>query len=334
LLKPLQHFLMKTIFCILFLILSLQVTILQAQEFSKEEQYKQALQNAKSAFEAKQYSQAVLFYREAQQIKPESLLPRYKIEDIRTIYIEKELNTFKKEQSKEVKHLSKKEKVAQQKKEEEQIQKKATLKMNQEAEVVKKELTALKVTSVTIQEDEVLIDNSTIEVEPISADREVVINPLDTKKQESVSIAKDASEPVLKSEKREVPAIKPVLEDSIETQKTASLPVKKEVHKQMQTNDVKDNKTVNQEERKVWIEQEQKRLALSYPNKRTVEEFDKPGKHIIRIIMNIDNKVVIYLKVKHSWGATYFFIEEVGQELRSINEQYFNLMTNLDTYGN
>ena len=49
--------------------------------------------------------------------------------------------------------------------------------------------------------------------------------------------------------------------------------------------------------------------------------------------MNIDNKVVIYLKVKHSWGATYFFIDEVGQELKSISATYFNLMTNLKTYG-
>ena len=323
---------MKTIVYILFLILSLKVSISQAQEFSKDEQYKQALQNAKTAFEAKQYSQAVLFYREAQQIKPESLLPRYKIEDIRTIYIEKEQNAFKKEQSAGSKQLSKKEKVAQQKQEEEQIQKKATLKMNQEAEVVKKELTALKVTSVEIQEDEVLIDNSTIEVESISTNREVAINPVDSKKQESVSAIKEAPEPVLKSEKREVPATEPVMEDSIETQKMAPEPVKKEVIKQMQ--DVKPNTTVNKEERKVWIEQEQKRLAMTYPNKRTVEELEKPGKHITRIIMNIDNKVVIYLKVKHSWGATYFFIEEVGQELKSINEQYFNLMTNLDTYGN
>ncbi|MCK9208413.1 MAG: hypothetical protein M0P66_14975, partial [Salinivirgaceae bacterium] len=91
---------------------------------------------------------------------------------------------------------------------------------------------------------------------------------------------------------------------------------------------------LTEEERKIWIEQEQKRLAVSYPNKKTVEELDQPGKHITRVIMNINQKVVIYLKVRHSWGATFFFIDEVGQELKSINEQYFNLMTNLDTYGN
>lgn len=325
---------MKTTVYFLFLILLLKVSISQAQEFSKEEQYKQALQNAKTAFEAKQYSQAVLFYREAQQIKPESLLPRYKIEDIRTIYIEKEKNSFKKEQSAGSKNLSKKEKLAQQKQEEEQIQKKATLKMNQEAEVVKKELTALKVTAVEIQEDEAFTDNSTTEVEPIATDREVLITPVDNKKQESVSATKEAPEPVLNLEKREVSTLKPVIEDTVQTQNTASAPVKKEVPKQMQKVDAKQNSAINQEERKVWFELEQKRLAMTYPNKRTVEELDKQGKLITRIIMNIDNKVVIYLKVKHSWGATYFFIEEVGQELKSINEQYFNLMTNLDTYGN
>ena len=87
------------------------------------------------------------------------------------------------------------------------------------------------------------------------------------------------------------------------------------------------------EDKKMWIEQEKDRLITVYPNKKTVEEIDKPGKHITRIIMNIDNKVTIYLKVKHSWGATFFFIDEVGLELKSISETYFNLKTNLKTYG-
>ncbi len=44
-----------------------------------------------------------------------------------------------------------------------------------------------------------------------------------------------------------------------------------------------------------------------YPKGKTVEEFEKFGMKITRVII-VDNKVVrIYLKVQHDWGETFFF---------------------------
>ncbi len=87
------------------------------------------------------------------------------------------------------------------------------------------------------------------------------------------------------------------------------------------------------EEKKAWKDAEKQKLRKQYPEQKTVLEIDQPGKHITRVIMNVDNDISVYLKVKHSWGATFFFEEEVGEDLRSITEVYFNKMTDLQNYG-
>jgi hypothetical protein len=310
--------------------------VARAQEFDVDQQYQQAMQNAKSAFEAKQYSQAVLFYREAQKIKPESLLPKYKIEDIRTIYIAKELDAMQKPQT-PVKRLNKNEKKQQEllaQQEEEKAKTLATVKMNQEADKAKQELEELKISLIDIQDDEAdfLIDS--LQVNDIPDDREIVLKLVDTKENKPLVVAeKKQNEQVLTLEKRKL--LEP---DQTPVDTVVSQPIKKvEKPKRIVTTNYQKTespKTMSDEEHKKWIESEVQKLKENYPDKKTVEEMDKPGKHITRIIMHIDNKVSVYLKVKHSWGATYFFMDEVGQELRSINEQYFNLMTNLKTYGN
>ena len=92
-------------------------------------------------------------------------------------------------------------------------------------------------------------------------------------------------------------------------------------------------KQMSEEEKKAWKENEIKKLRQQYPEQKTVLEFDQPGKHITRVIMNVDNEITVYLKVKHSWGATFFFVEEIGEDLRSIDEVTFNKKTNLQNYG-
>ena len=92
--------------------------------------------------------------------------------------------------------------------------------------------------------------------------------------------------------------------------------------------------TMTDEEKEARKEAEMQKLRVQYPEQKTVLEIDQPGKHITRVIMNIDNKISVYLKVKHSWGATFFFEDEIGEDnLRRISELTFNKMTNLATYG-
>ncbi|HAM98819.1 MAG TPA: hypothetical protein DCQ26_09440 [Marinilabiliales bacterium] len=307
------------------------------QDFSIDEQYKQALANAKLAFEAKQYSQAVVFYREAQKIKPGSLLPKYKIEDIRTIYIEKEKKIQPTVDSKTKKKETRKTTRAKEQNpatEDEIIRETATRKMNEEADLVEKELKTLKVEAAVINEEPAIIDTTAMVIAEVEKDRETTVAPIEKKNTPHLTTTNNT--------KTEVSPILEKRETSVVNKADSGIPEKKNYPESINTTKpsaasqpIKKVKTaLTEEERKIWIEQEQKRLAVSYPNKKTVEELDQPGKHITRVIMNINQKVVIYLKVKHSWGATFFFIDEVGQELKSINEQYFNLMTNLDIYGN
>lgn len=371
---------------ILFLLVLPFVGLTQTTKFDIEQQYNQAMANAKLAFEAKQYSQAVMFYREAMKIKPDALLPRYKVEDIRTIYIEKELKNEPSPVADQPKRKSKKqieeEKQTVQKKAEEE----ATRKMNEDADKAAAELKNLNVNVVDIHESEedYQIANS-LKVEAVEQDEEAKLKINATEIHESeddfnlennihVNEAIRSEKTNLKIQATEISESADDLkidnadevadlENSNESKlsirvidineepeeivdnfkieviefaeipkvapkkKPEPIPVKVEQPKTVKP------KQMTAEEKMVWVEKENKRLATKYPNRKTVEEIEKPGKHITRVIMNIDNKVSIYLQVKHSWGATFFFIDEVGQELRSINQQYFNLMTNLDTYG-
>lgn len=320
------------LFTILILIAAFRGSF--AQEFNTDQQYNQAMENAKQAFDAQQYSEAVMFYREASSIKPEALLPKYKVEDIRTIYIEKELDSIVTiaEEAKRISRKKKKEIEAKKVVIAEQAKEEATRKMNEDADQVVEELRALTVNVIDIEEE---IGNqelgNTLTIDEITGDKELLIAKVAAKEQDAIKGgASTVAKTALLLEKRDVPILKEnleVTEPKLEVKKEDKpTPVVKVVSAPAKP------KALSAEEKKIWIEKEKTRLATVYPNKKTIEEIDKPGKHITRVILNIDNKVTVYLKVRHSWGATYFFMDEVGQELKSINEHYFNLMTNLKTY--
>lgn len=316
----------------------LLVTIsLSAQTSDNEQQYKAAMQNAKTAFDAKMYSEALYFYREALKIKPDAKLPRYKIEDIRTIYIDDG-----------IKEIAENKQITQ-----EEVQKQAEAKADErietEVEQAQKELETLKVAAViNIEEEPVIVDESldiedvepTLETkqpepepepiepepepepEPIAPEPEPIVpQPVEPNKDEP----KPIDEPAPKEEKT-APAPKPVQPAPKPTPaKTAAKPVSKPASQQ---------KKLTDEEKEARKEAEMQKLRIQFPEQKTVLEIDQPGKHITRVIMNVDNKVSVYLKVKHSWGATFYFQDELGDDnLISISELTFNQMTNLANYG-
>jgi hypothetical protein len=300
---------------------------LYSQEFTIEQQYKQAMTNAKTAFEAKQYSEAVMFYREALKIKPDALLPKYKIEDIRTIYIKKEMASVKPKTSEKQKKKSNKKQQKEDKVLAEKIKTEATKKMNNDADKIQQELKNIDVVDIN-DDTEINLDSEDISITDIESDKQTIVKKIDTKNSNlSVKSDKQTKNNVSVMQKRTVPEIKQTSVKESEKKKNEQ---PKHIDSSKKNQQTKQSSTT----KKKWIEQENEKLAKKYPNKKTVEEIDKTGKHITRIIMNINNKVTIYLKVHHNWGATYYFIDEVGRELRSINQQYFNLMTNLETYGN
>lgn len=310
-------------------------SVIYAQEFNIDDQYSQAMQNAKTAFEANQYSQAVMFYREALSIKPEALLPKYKIEDIRTIYIKNELEVLQNNTPiASTKPTNKKKRKVLEAKEEELVQKAekiATEKMYQEADLAKEELAEISSEAEKLEIDDVDIEIEEEQIQNTVADRETKMEQIKTKdasKVDGTGIKQDAQ---LTVSMREIPLVEqpkeiqePVLVDEpevveVKTEPVVIKPAKPEPKKEV----VKDE---------AWIKAENIRLANKYPNKKTVEEIDKPGKHITRVVMNINGKVNTFLKVHHSWGATFFFVDEIGLELRSISQTHFNRMTDLSTY--
>ena len=307
---------------IIVIILLITSTLSYSQESATEQQYKAAMQNAKTAFDAKMYSEALYFYREALKIKPDAKLPRYKIEDIRTMYIDdgiKEIAENKQIAQEEVKK---------------QAEAKADERIETEIEQAQKELETLRVAAViNIEEESVVYDENidiadvepTLETKLPEPEPEIIEPEPEPVVVQQVEIVKEEPKPVIeqpapKEEKAEPkPAPKPV----------PAKPVAKPANKP-----VSQPKAMTGEEKEARKEAEMQQLKIKYPEQKTVLEIDQPGKHITRVIMNIDNKVSVYLKVKHNWGATFYFQDEIGEDnLRSISEQTFNKMTNLATYG-
>ena len=289
----------------------LLVTIsLSAQTSDNEQQYKAAMQNAKTAFDAKMYSEALYFYREALKIKPDAKLPRYKIEDIRTIYIDdgiREIAENKQIAQEEVKK---------------QAEAKADERIETEIEQAQKELETLKVaTVISIEEESVVYDENIdiADVEPTLETKQPEPEP-QPEQIEPEPIVAQPVEPV-----KEEP--KPIVEPKKTTVVSKPQPIVSKPKPRPQP-------AMTDEEKEARKEAEIQKLRVQYPEQKTVLEIDQPGKHITRVIMNIDNKISVYLKVKHSWGATFFFEDEIGEDnLRSISELTFNKMTNLATYG-
>lgn len=301
---------MKRLTFLFFLTFCLLPTFSFSQTSDNEQQYKAAMQNAKTAFDAKMYSEALYFYREALKIKPDAKLPRYKIEDIRTIYIDdgiREIAENKQIAQEEVKK---------------QAEAQADERIETEIEQMQKELETLKVaTVISIEEESVVYDENIdiADVEPTLETKQPEPEP-QPEQIEPEPIVAQPVEPV-----KEEP--KPVVEPKKTTVVSKPQPIvsKPKTHTQP---------AMTNEEKEARKEAEIQKLRVQYPEQKTVLEIDQPGKHITRVIMNIDNKISVYLKVKHSWGATFFFEDEIGEDnLRSISELTFNKMTNLATYG-
>ena len=217
----------------------------------------------------------------------------------------------------------------------EEVQKQAEAKADErieaEIEQAQKEIETLRVATVISIEEETVVYDENIDIADVEPTLETKLPEPEPEPEiiepepepivvQQVEIVKEEPKPVVEQpapkEEKLAPAPTPI--------KTASKPAKKPVTQ---------IKTMTDEEKKAWKENEQKKLRQQYPEQKTVLEIDQPGKHITRVIMNVDNEIHIYLKVKHSWGATFFFEEEVGEDMRSITEVTFNKMTDLQNFG-
>ncbi|MCQ2958732.1 MAG: hypothetical protein MJ198_00890 [Bacteroidales bacterium] len=75
-------------------------------------------------------------------------------------------------------------------------------------------------------------------------------------------------------------------------------------------------------------------LMQKYPNERTIEITQDAHKKTTRVFMNDGKRVEIYTMVEHSWGATYYFLEEYPTGTTSIGYAAFVNKTKLTDLNN
>lgn len=75
-------------------------------------------------------------------------------------------------------------------------------------------------------------------------------------------------------------------------------------------------------------------LMHKYPNERTIEVTQDAHKKTTRIFMNDGSRVEIYTMVEHTWGATYYFLEEYPTGTTSIGYAAFVNKTKLTDLNN
>ncbi|MBO7124509.1 MAG: hypothetical protein J6V74_01545, partial [Bacteroidales bacterium] len=75
-------------------------------------------------------------------------------------------------------------------------------------------------------------------------------------------------------------------------------------------------------------------LRHKYPNERTIEVTQDSHKKTTRVFMNDGTRVEIYTMVEHTWGATYYFLEEYPTGTTSIGYAAFVNKTKLTDLNN
>ena len=75
-------------------------------------------------------------------------------------------------------------------------------------------------------------------------------------------------------------------------------------------------------------------LRHKYPNERTIEITQDAHKKTTRVFMNDGQRVEIYAMVEHTWGATYYFLEEYPTGTTSIGYAAFVNKTKLTDLNN
>ena len=75
-------------------------------------------------------------------------------------------------------------------------------------------------------------------------------------------------------------------------------------------------------------------LRHKYPNERTIEVTQDSHKKTTRVFMNDGTRVEIYTMVEHTWGATYYFLEEYPTGTTSIGYAAFVNKTKLTDVNN
>lgn len=308
---------------------------------AKGKQYIQLIFHADSLYKARNYEKAVAAYDEAFQLKQKEQYPRFKAEDIRTLYLKNDIAKAEQKQGEPTeyawskRHREKEEREEREKHPEKKIEEPAKQKENPVITANEKKEIKSQHIEQPIKKEQPLAENP-----KELTDEKKIINP-----QIDEQTKKDADEKLKAYEKLKVQ------EKAEEKQKIEDREIaKKEIEnktiiientkKEKEINTISDiiiQKSKNEEQKRITAdasfdqdakpEDEQKILAAKYPKEKTIETIKEATKTITQIIINQNGMVTIYLKVAHNWGQTFYFIKEPTSQMKSISRDYFERYT-------
>ncbi len=316
------------ILCVVLIALLSQISFSQPGVIKDKEvkkQYEKVIKKANESFDNGQYTVAIHFYKKAQKIAPEKKLSKYRLEDIITIFIEKEIasdRTDAKELIEEIEERALKIEASLQDENKDDlemllaeldkdIKAKPTVD-NRPEEWKRLELDVRNEMNRENGKPEI-IENEVVEEKPKKDIDPVLI--VEEKPEEIIAeiekikpIEKEAEATIPKDTitklKKELPLIKPVPKKDIKPKRKAyaKLVVEKRVR--------------------------DKELKEKYKDGKTVEVIEAKSKTTTRTIIKKDGKVNVYLKVKHNWGGEYYFIDNSPVKVQSITKHYYETKVN------
>ncbi len=282
-----------------------------------ERKYKEIIAKADNLFDSKKYEDAMVAYQSASNINPKETYPNVKINEIKNIF----------EKQRKLKDLKYKNIIAS-----------ADNFMNKEQY---SEAKAKYIESLGIKPGEVYPKNKLAEIQNALAklDREnAAKQKIDNLYAQQIDVAdnlynkkdylnaKGAYQKALTIKKNEqypkarIKRIDNLLEKMQLAQNSKSSNIKKS-----STIDVKAKKGKLHElsfksssERKAYLS----RLAQSYPEGVTIENYEQNNQKIKRVIVNYNGIATEYRQVKHSWGAIFFFKND-----KTISKNVFEIET-------
>ncbi|MBI4646127.1 MAG: hypothetical protein HY738_05880 [Bacteroidia bacterium] len=326
--------------------------------------YKSAVSHANKLFKQGKYFEAIVYYKEAQALKPDENLPKYRIEDIKTIYIKKEVEKILDNNDEpESKRKNKKEIEA-------EMHNRALLEQDirriVEAEIIemdKKEVRDSARQKIQDMEIAELLKRADKErkkeiEDSIARAKRIEETRIKVAEEEKKMLAESA----IKNEVIEIPLHSDMEVEQIKNSKTEpdqisiegqdkeSLLVLTEIPKDTIKIAIEEKNQINEKEQEKESslnsgnsqnaentgrtasyakakEERQKQLREQYPDERTVEVMKSEGKIITKIIINRNNEVTVFLKVEHNWGGTFYFIDYSPEPLVSISKDYFERRT-------
>lgn len=290
----------------------------------KGRQYIKLIFKADSLFKARNFQNAVEIYDRAHALKSYEKYPKFKAEDIRTLYMQ---NKIAKD---EVKQAEPREywysKMHKQKVEREERKKLLAEGKTIETEKKKEILAENK------KQQNNLTEVKKEEVKTFKADEK-------TKKDEEARLkAYEELKAKEEMEERQKAENEKKAKKEMETRVIAKDEKKKEKEKEIITiSDIIIQKSKEEQEKRIYAqasvsletkpEDEEKMIAAKYPNEKTIETIKEKTKTITQVIFNKNGRITIYLRVEHNWGQTFYFVKETGQPMMNVSRDYFDRYT-------